>query len=46
MRAHAQTARRESERGSRRPVDPSITSLAVHELIERGTTPCALMTAS
>src|SRR5664280_827622 len=38
MRAQAETARREFEGVSRRPVDPSITSHAAHELIERGTT--------
>jgi len=38
MRAHVETVRRESAGGSRRPVDPSITSHAAHELIERGTT--------
>ena len=38
MRAQAETARREFEGVSRRPVDPSITSHAVRELIEGGTT--------
>jgi hypothetical protein len=38
MRAQAEAARREFEGVSRRPVDPSITSHAAHELIERGTT--------
>ena len=38
MRAQAETARRAFEGVSRRPVDPSITSYAVRELIEGGTT--------
>ena len=38
MRAQTETARREFEGVSRRPVDSSITAHAAHELIERGTT--------
>lgn len=38
MRAQAETGRREFDGVSRRPVNPSITAHAAHELIECGTT--------